>query len=132
MDGVREDACVAPSDPCVARQRAVRAAVEALERGLAGVGATYLKHAKAWERALVATAPKLAPLSVAMKNAGKRLRAYSSAADRVCTSFAAQIELARGLFRAPTRPAPARKPSRAMALSAEVRGARVRVARSCL
>ena len=101
MAGVREDACVAPSDPCAARQ--LRAAVVALERGLAGVGATYLKHAQAWERALVVSAPKLAPFPLAMKTAGTRLRAQNSAAARECASFVQEIELARGLFRAPPR-----------------------------
>ena len=126
---VPADVYVASADPCVARERHVRAAVAALLRdveaaGGAGRAATYLRHVEQWERDLDPQAERLAAFPTLLKNAGQRLPASPPGIRAARDAFVRAIGLVRQHFRVVRAKAPrsTRRVSQVATLSEEVSG----------
>lgn len=111
----------------VARSRQVRVAVETLERALGTSGGAYLDKARAWERSLDPSAPKLKAFPPVLTKSGTRLPAALHAAR---DAFIRSIGHARNNFRGPVA-AVAKQPKKPKAaLNAEARRLRSPAARA--
>ena len=117
------DAACSSADPRVVRERGVRDVVATLAAALGGLGATYLRHVKAWAAELDRDAVKLASFPQGLMRAADRLPASPPSLRAARDAFTKAVALLRGNTRVVPVAQPVRRVSRADALSAEVRRA---------